>query len=158
MDIWFERVVKPRCQGKATIYRYADDFVYAFQYKADAERFYHELGERVRKFGLELSKEKTNIIRFSRYPRGKEKRFEFPGYEFGRGTSRNGKRIVKRRTSPEKVRMGGGKNNRMVQNNKTHESETKIQTVKCKIKRTLQLLWGNRKLQKYKPILLHSNK
>jgi len=103
LDIWFEKKFKPRCQGKATIYRYADDFVCAFQYEADAGKFYHGLGERLKKFGLELSEEKTNIIRFSKYAKGERERFEFLGFEFRRGISRKGKRIVKRRTSPKRL-------------------------------------------------------
>jgi RNA-directed DNA polymerase len=51
----------------AYLCRYADDFVCGFQYKREAERFYRALMERLKKFGLELSTEKTNIIPFSRY-------------------------------------------------------------------------------------------
>jgi hypothetical protein len=64
--VWFHRVVKPRCQGEVCLIRYADDFVCAFQYQEDAERFYWELGERLGKFGLELSVEKTRVIPFGR--------------------------------------------------------------------------------------------
>ncbi len=33
LDLWFEKAVKPNCQGEAYICRYADDFVCAFRYK-----------------------------------------------------------------------------------------------------------------------------
>jgi hypothetical protein len=33
LDLWFERVVKPHCRGKAMLCRYADDFVCAFASK-----------------------------------------------------------------------------------------------------------------------------
>ena len=33
LDLWFERVVKPHCQGQAHIIRFADDFVCSFQYR-----------------------------------------------------------------------------------------------------------------------------
>ena len=38
LDLWFERVVKPRLQGEAYLVRYIDDFVMCFQYRADALR------------------------------------------------------------------------------------------------------------------------
>jgi retron-type reverse transcriptase len=44
LDLWFLKVVKPRCRGEACLIRFADDFVAAFQSPADAERFYQELG------------------------------------------------------------------------------------------------------------------
>jgi len=39
LDRWFQKVVKPRCRGEAGLIRYADDFVAAFQYQEEAERF-----------------------------------------------------------------------------------------------------------------------
>ena len=38
LDLWFERVVKPRLRGEACMVRYIDDFVLCFQYRADALR------------------------------------------------------------------------------------------------------------------------
>jgi RNA-directed DNA polymerase len=40
LDLWFHKVVRPRCQGEACLIRYADDCVCAFQHQGDAERFY----------------------------------------------------------------------------------------------------------------------
>jgi group II intron reverse transcriptase/maturase len=104
LDLWFEKVVRPRCEGAAYLCRYADDFVCTFQYRKDAERFYHTLKERLRKFGLELSEEKTNVIPFSRFHKEERTWFEFLGFEFWWGTSRKGKDIIKRRTSRKKLR------------------------------------------------------
>ena len=59
LDVWFEKVVKQHCRGEACLIRYADDFVCAFEEQADAERFYNVLGQRLGKFGLELSAAKT---------------------------------------------------------------------------------------------------
>jgi hypothetical protein len=59
LDLWFEKRIRRACNGEAPIIRYADDFVCAFQYKQDAELFYHQLIERLGKFGLEVSPEKT---------------------------------------------------------------------------------------------------
>ena len=47
LDLWFDRVVKPHCKGEAIMCRYADDWVCAFRYKQDAERFYAVLAEAV---------------------------------------------------------------------------------------------------------------
>ena len=87
LDMWFEKVVKPRCEGAAYLCRYADDLVCAFQNKKDAERFYRALKERLGKFSLEVSEEKTNIIPFSRYPRKRRPGLSFSVLSFG-GVSR----------------------------------------------------------------------
>jgi len=104
LDLWFHQVFKPQCRGEACLLRFADDFVAAFQQRADAERFYQELGQRLREFELELSEEKTRVIRFSpRQALGKTS-FDFLGFEFRWGRDRAGKPHVKRRTSRKKLR------------------------------------------------------
>jgi RNA-directed DNA polymerase len=40
LDVWFDTVVKAHCRGEALLCRYADDWVCAFRYQDDAERFY----------------------------------------------------------------------------------------------------------------------
>jgi len=107
LDLWFEIVVKkPRERGKgaANLWRYADDFVAAFEYREDAERFYRELPKRLSQFKLELSMEKTQIVAFSRFPESQGASFDFLGFEFRWDDSRNGKKIVKLRTSRKKFR------------------------------------------------------
>src|SRR3972149_4115437 len=59
LDLWFKKVVKPLCRGKALISRYADDFVCAFRYRSDAERFYRVLPKRLEKFIVETAPEKN---------------------------------------------------------------------------------------------------
>ena len=104
LDLWFHKVIKPRCHGEACLIRYADDFVAAFQYQDDADRFYQELSQRLAKFGLELSAEKTRIIPFSgRQDLGKTS-FDFLGFEFRWGTDRRGQPRVQRRTARKKLR------------------------------------------------------
>lgn len=103
LDNWFEKVVKKESRGEAYLCRYADDFICAFRYKEDADRFYREVGNRMGKFGLELAKEKTKIIEFSRYRIEKKGRFDFLGFEFRWAYARSGKRIVKKRTSPRRM-------------------------------------------------------
>jgi len=104
LDLWFHKVIKKQCRGEACLIRFADDFVSAFQYQEDAERFYRMLGERLGKFKLEMSEEKTRIIPFPRHrPTGKY-RFDFLGFEFYWGKDRSGKPHLKRRTSRKKLR------------------------------------------------------
>ena len=104
LDIWFEKVVKPECEGDVIMMRYADDFVCCFQYHRDARRFYDVLGERLGKFGLELSKEKTRMIEFTRFETERSKVFTFLGFEYRWGVSRKGKPLVKMRTSKNKFK------------------------------------------------------
>ena len=70
LDLWFERVVKPRLQGEAYIVRYIDDFVLCFQYRADALRVQDALRKRLGKFGLVLEPCKTKLVEFGRFAQG----------------------------------------------------------------------------------------
>jgi len=67
LDLWFERVVKPRLRGEAYLVRYIDDFVLCFQYRADALRVQEALCKRLGKFGLTLEPSKTKLVEFGRY-------------------------------------------------------------------------------------------
>lgn len=98
--LWFEKVVKRHCKGKARLYLYADDFVCVFENKYDALRFYKVLRKRFEKFGLSLAEEKTNLIPFTPYSNDK---FDFLGFEFRPTRSR--KTRVKIRTSRSKLQQ-----------------------------------------------------
>ena len=67
LDLWFERVVKPRLRGEAYLVRYIDDFVMCFQYRADALRVQQVLSKRLKKFGLALEATKTKLVEFGRF-------------------------------------------------------------------------------------------
>ena len=107
LDLWFEKVVKRRAEGKAMLVRYADDFVVAFQYRDDARDFYQALNTRLKKFDLEIAPEKTRMLRFSRHQPRRDNNFQFLGFNFywsyprNKG-SRNQKPVVMLRTSKEK--------------------------------------------------------
>ena len=83
--------------------RYADDYVCAFQYKEDAEAFFRELPKRLGRFGLKLAEGKTQLLRFSRFHPGMERRFAFLGFEFYWDLDRKGERRLKKRTAREKL-------------------------------------------------------
>jgi len=67
LDLWFERVVKPRLRGEAYLVRYIDDFVMCFQYRADALRVQQVLSKRLEKFSLTLEATKTKLVEFGRF-------------------------------------------------------------------------------------------
>ena len=47
LDVWFDQVVRPRLRGRATLVRYADDFVIGFERRDDAERVMDVLPKRL---------------------------------------------------------------------------------------------------------------
>ena len=108
LDMWFEKVIKPKCKGEAYIVRYADDFVCMFQYENEANAFYQSLKERLSKFGLELAEDKSRVIRFGRFAKqnsadGQTETFDFLGFTHINGTTRAGKYRVVHRTSKKKL-------------------------------------------------------
>ena len=74
-------------KGDMIIVRYADDQIVGFQHRSDAERFLHDLRERLAVFALSLHPEKTRLIEFGRYAAerraerglGKPETFDFLG-------------------------------------------------------------------------------
>ena len=110
LDLWVERVVKPRCRGVVEIVRYADDFVICVQYKDEAERILEALKKRLLKFNLELAEDKTRIIEFGRYAgtnakkRGeKPETFNFLGFTHYVDKTRNGFFKLGRKTDRKKM-------------------------------------------------------
>jgi len=67
LDLWFERLVKPRMKGEAYLVRYIDDFVLCFQYRSDALRVETALRKRLAKFCLCLEPTKTKLVEFGRF-------------------------------------------------------------------------------------------
>lgn len=106
VDLWFEKAVKPQCKGQAHIIRFADDFVCAFQFKHEADRFFEALPERLAKFGLAVAPEKTCIHRFSRFYPSRKTRFTFLGFEFYWEPDTKGIPRVWRRTARKKLHAG----------------------------------------------------
>lgn len=104
LDLWFEKQVKPRMKGRAMLIRYADDFVCAFQYAHDAERFYKVLPKRLAKFNLEVAEEKTSLMRFSRFHPCRKRQFAFLGFAFYWVKDSKGKAHLRRETSTKKYK------------------------------------------------------
>jgi group II intron reverse transcriptase/maturase len=104
LDLWFEKVVKPRCRGDVMLMRFADDFVCCFQYRDDVRRFHNVVGKRLGKFKLELSAEKTQVLKFTRFETENSRVFTFLGFDFRWGRSRKGNALVTMRTAKKKFR------------------------------------------------------
>jgi len=111
LDLWFEKRVKPQAKGEAHLFRFADDFLCAFQFKEEAETFERNLKDRLEGFGLEIAPEKTRRMEYGPYAVQNAKRkgekqpaFTFLGLTHYCGKTRNGIFKVKRHTSLKKFR------------------------------------------------------
>jgi RNA-directed DNA polymerase len=110
LDLWFEHEVKPRLKGRASLVRYADDFVIVFALEQDARRVEEVLGKRFAKYGLRLHPEKTRLVRFERPPRGRKperherpETFDLLGFTLHWGKSRKGNWVVQRKTMSSRL-------------------------------------------------------
>ncbi len=110
LDRWFETQVRPRLVGRATLIRYADDFVIAFSAEADARRVLEVLPKRFGKYGLTLHPEKTRLVPFRR-PKSLDggKRgarpgtFDLLGFTHYWGRSHRGYMVIKRQTARSRL-------------------------------------------------------
>jgi len=105
LDEWFIGQIQPRLESESAIIRFADDFLLMFSGRRDAERVMRVLPKRLGKFGLSLHPEKTRLIELDNRGRSAPNTFDFLGFTHYMGTSRKGKRILKRKTSSKKLRM-----------------------------------------------------
>jgi RNA-directed DNA polymerase len=87
LDLWIEKKIAKEVNGRVYLVRYADDFVIGCTNREDAEKVWEMLPSRLKKFGLELSQEKSRLIEFGRrvYQRNKEggrktSTFDFLGF------------------------------------------------------------------------------
>ena len=97
LDLWIEKVVKPKLSGEVYYVRYLDDFILCFEKKIDAERFERVLVRRLEKFSLELEPSKTRLIEFGRFANERVQRrkqkmqtFYFLGFTFFNSRAGNG--------------------------------------------------------------------
>lgn len=105
-DLWAQTWRQKIARGDILAVRFADDTVLGFQDKTEAERFWSELKERMKKFDLELHPEKTRLLEFGRYAterrqrrgEGRPETFNFLGFTHICGKTRNGSFTVIRQT------------------------------------------------------------
>jgi group II intron reverse transcriptase/maturase len=62
VDEWFKAISQSHFSAAAWEVRYADDMVFIFKSVRDAERFYSVLDKRLRKYGIELHLEKSQLL------------------------------------------------------------------------------------------------
>lgn len=110
LDLWVSKIVRPRMKGEIYSFRYADDILFCFQFRQEALKFQRALKKRLEKFGLKLNEDKTKLCRFGKYARRdvaqhQERRatFNFLGFTFYNGISRNGKYKVGCRTQSKRL-------------------------------------------------------
>jgi group II intron reverse transcriptase/maturase len=108
LDQWFVNEVSPRMKGKAALVRYADDAVFCFEHRSDAERVMAVLGKRMERFGLKLHPEKTRLRDFRRPPINKRGgkgpgTFDFLGFTMYWRRSRKGKWYLASKTRSARV-------------------------------------------------------
>ncbi len=105
LDLWFEKIVRPRSDGDTIIMRFADDYICCFQYYHDLQKFSRVIDKRLGKFKLEHSREKTRVIKFTRFETKRSETFTFLGFEYRWGQSRKGRPLVKMRTAKKKFKL-----------------------------------------------------
>jgi len=110
-DLWVRVWGRKQAEGAMVVVRYADDIVIGFQRKADAERMWRELSQRMGKFGLELHPDKTRLLEFGPFATGNRKRggqgkpatFNFLGFTHICGKTRSGRFTVLRQTMRKRL-------------------------------------------------------
>ena len=136
LDLWFERVVQPKQQGRCWMIRYADDFVTCFEYRHEAEAYEKGLKERLAKFGLEVAADKTKTLRFGSNGGPHNGRFDFLGFEFYWEADRKGKPRVKRRTATKKWRAGMQRMREWIKAHRHQKLGLTMKTLKAKLRGT----------------------
>jgi group II intron reverse transcriptase/maturase len=136
LDLWFERVVRPRQRGQCRLIRYADDFVVAFELRHEAEGFDQPLKTRLAQFGLELAADKTKTLRFGRNGGPHNGRFDFLGFEFYWQPDREGKPRVKRRTATKKWRAGMQRMREWIEEHRHRPLRQIMKTLRSKLQGT----------------------
>jgi group II intron reverse transcriptase/maturase len=117
VDMWFAEAIRKRLHGEGYMVRYADDIVFCFQYEADARRFYKALKQRLAKFGLELSEDKSKIIKHGRESGKEAEKFDFLGFTFLISKSRKGNYMVIKITSQKKLKAKKQKVKKWIKDN-----------------------------------------
>lgn len=110
--LWYKAYFEKRGKGKSFLVVYADDYLAGFEEKEEAERYFIEMQKRLTRFGLEIEPSKSRLLEFGRYAKERRKRrgkgkpetFDFLGFTFYCGETREGKFIVVPRTNGKRFR------------------------------------------------------
>ena len=104
LDDWFESTVKEHCREEVALFRYADDAVICCNSEKDAARIRKALESRLSKYGLALNQAKTSLVKFDKRDHRGSGGFDFLGFTFYVGLTRNGRPIPKLKSSGKKLR------------------------------------------------------
>ena len=130
LDLWIEKVVRPRMRGEMYYVRYLDDFVLCFQYRDDAMKIAEVLPKRLAKFELLLEPTKTKLIEFGCFAKGRDnmklETFAFLGFVFHRGLSRKGYPIICFKTEKKRLQRSFMKMKETLQKNRHLPLEKQI--------------------------------
>ena len=110
LDQWAAEWRRQKARGDMIMVRYADDVVFGFERREEAERFWKELQTRFAENGLTLHPTKTRLIEFGRFAelnrrehgKGKPETFDFLGFTHRCGRTWKGKRFQVQRTTVKK--------------------------------------------------------
>lgn len=111
LDLWYEKRERNKMRGYTKLIRYADDFIVGLQHQNEAKQLLTDIAERLEKFGLELSLEKTGIKEFGRFAKENQTRkgknkpetFDFLGFTYYCSRTRDGRFMLKMKTSKKKM-------------------------------------------------------
>jgi RNA-directed DNA polymerase len=111
LDLWADRWRRHEAHGDMIIVRYADDVIAGFEREDGARRFLDALRARFEEFALSLHPEKTRLIEFGRFAAANRKQrglakpetFNFLGFTFICGESRQGKFLIMRNSRRDRV-------------------------------------------------------
>jgi len=134
VDMWFDKVAKKNARGECHMVRYADDVVFCFQHEDDARGFYEALKVRLAKFGLEISEEKSQIIKFGRYAGKEAGKFDFLGFTIVSGKSRKGTYVPKYHTSKKKLKAKRSKAKKWIRKSMHMPIGTLIEKLNVKLR------------------------
>lgn len=108
LDVWFDKEVMPRLNGRAFLVRFADDALMGFEKEEDARKVMAVLPKRFGKYGLTLHPEKTRLVDF-RKPTEKPRKlggdrtgpgsFDLLGFTHHWAKSRDGFWVIKQKTA-----------------------------------------------------------
>jgi hypothetical protein len=115
-DLWAHQWRRRHARGQVILVRYADDIVAGFEHKADAERFWADMKERMARFALTVHPDKTRprirspgVGRFAaanreRRGEGKPETFDFLGFTHICGRNRRGGFLLRRKSRGDRMR------------------------------------------------------
>lgn len=104
LDEWFHETVLKHIRGSARLFRFADDFVIVCKRNDDAKRILEAVGKRLSKYGLNIHPDKSRLVEFRRpSDAGQSGGFNFLGFTFYWGKSRNKRSVVRVKSAKERM-------------------------------------------------------